>query len=81
MEGPTLPQLRPKAPETGRDHTGVPILSFKSQIHVDSVTSMLPTDSIGKLKIKTKTEKSYEFDYQLLGESIEKQKNGTRMKF
>ena len=42
---------------------------------------MLPTDSIEKPKIKTKTEKSYGAEDQLLGESIEKQRNGTRLKF
>ena len=41
---------------------------------------MLPTDSIAKPKIKTKTEKSYGSGDQLLGEFIEKQRNGTRLK-
>ena len=45
---------------------------------IDSVTDMLPTDSIEKTKIKTKTEKSYGAGDQLLGESIEKQRNGMR---
>ena len=42
---------------------------------------MLPADSIAKPKIKTKTEKSYGSGDQLLGEFIEKQRNGTRLKF
>ena len=41
---------------------------------------MLPYDSIEKPKIKTKTSTSYNFGDQLLGESIEKQRNGMRKK-
>ena len=48
---------------------------------IDSRTGMLPADSIGKPKIKNKTEKSYGAGDQLLGEFIEKQRNGTRLKF
>ena len=47
---------------------------------VETITGMLPYDSIEKPKIKTKTSSWQNFGDQLLGESIEKQRNGMRQK-
>ena len=57
-------------------------LSNKSSDNgLDSRTGMLPADSIEKPKIKTKRENSHNIGDQFLEESVEKQRNDTRLKF
>ena len=50
-------------------------------VYVDSRTGMLSADSIEKPKIKTKRKNSHNFGHQISGESVEKQRNGMRLKF